>query len=717
MRAFTRMSLSRKIPGLVAAAALISVIAVGLSSYFQAANSLRQGAEEKFTALVEARYGALASYLGAIEEDLTIVAASDMAADALTAYAKGFEELGWSGDAKATLQKLYIDANPNPAGERQKLDAATDGSAYSASHADFHPWLRKLLETRGYYDLFLISAKGDVVYSVYKEADFATNLVSGEWKDSDLGAVFRKVREGASADAVAFTDFTAYAPSNGAAASFIAAPVVRDGVVLGVLAFQMPIGRINQVMQSAVGMGESGETYLVGADHLMRSDSRFAEESTILKSKVDGETVKAALAGEEGVREIVDYRGNPVLSVFRPIDFHGVRWAIIGEIDIAEMMAPVYAMRNVSALIGGGILVLVALVGYFAARGITGPVLAMTGAMGKLSVGDHGVEIPGTQRGDELGVMAKAVLVFKENMIKAKELAAKEAEAQQQREARARTIDTLTADFDQEASLVLKTVSSAATEMQATASSMTATAEETSRQSTAVAAASEQASTNVQTVASAAEELSSSIAEISRQVSQSAEIAGKAVADAERTNVQVQGLAEAAQKIGDVVDLINDIASQTNLLALNATIEAARAGDAGKGFAVVASEVKNLANETAKATEEITGQISGIQAATKEAVTAIQSIGSTISQINEIATTIASAVEEQGAATQEIARNVQQASAGTTEVSSNISGVTEAAASTGAAASQVLGAADELSQQSEALRGKVETFLAAIKAA
>src|SRR3546814_611971 len=200
-------------------------------------------------------------------------------------------------------------------------------------------------------------------------------------------------------------------------------------------------------MQSAAGMGESGETYLVGSDHLMRNASRFSEESTILKTKVDGETVKAALAGEEGVREIVDYRGNPVLSVFRPIDFLGVRWAIIGEIDIAEMMAPVYAMRNVSALIGGGILVLVALVGFFAARGITGPILAMTGAMGKLAEGDHGVEIPGTQRGDELGVMAKAVLVFKENMIKAKELAAKEAEAQQQREARPRTTDPRTAGF------------------------------------------------------------------------------------------------------------------------------------------------------------------------------------------------------------------------------------------------------------------------------
>jgi methyl-accepting chemotaxis protein len=717
MSAFTNMSLSRKIPGLIAGVALISVVAIGLLSYFQAASSLRQGAEEKFTALVEARHDALGSYLGTIREDLAVVAGSEVATEALAAYERGFNEVGLGGDAKKTLQNLYIESNPNPLGEKHKLDAADDGSAYSASHARYHPWFRQFLEKRGYYDVFLISAKGDVVYSVYKERDFATNLETGEWKGSDLAAVFRKARDGRSAGTVAFSDFAAYAPSNGVAASFIAAPVVRDGRLLGVLALQMPIGRINRVMQSAAGMGESGETYLVGSDLLMRSDSRFSDESTILKSKVEGETVKAALAGEDGVSEIIDYRGVPVLSVYRPIDFEGVRWAIIGEIDIAEMMGPVHEMRNISVLIGAGILVAVALVGFFAARGITGPIMAMTGAMGRLAQGDHGVEIPGTRRGDELGVMAKAVLVFKENMIKAKELAAKEAEAQAQREARTRTIDKLTADFDQEASLALKTVASAATEMQSTAASMTATAEETSRQATAVAAASEQASTNVQTVASAAEELSSSIAEISRQVAQSAQIAGKAVADAERTNRQVQGLAEAAQKIGEVVNLINDIASQTNLLALNATIEAARAGEAGKGFAVVAAEVKNLANETAKATDEITGQISGIQQATQEAVAAIQSIGGTISQIDEITTTIASAVEEQGAATQEIARNVQQASAGTTEVSSNISGVTQAAASTGAAAEQVLGAASELSQQSETLRSRVETFLAAIKAA
>src|SRR3546814_819499 len=314
---------------------------IGLMSYFQAANSLRQAAEEKFTALVEARHDALDSYLGTIREDLTVFAKSDTIAEALIAYEQSYDALNAAGDAKATLQDLYIGSNPHPVGERHKLDAAHDGSAYSTSHARFHPWLREFLEARGYYDVFLISAKGDVVYTVFKESDFATNLETGEWKDSGLATVYRKARDSASAGAVAFVDFAAYAPSNGAAASLIAAPVMRDGRLLGVLAFQMPIGRINQVMQSAAGMGKSGETYLVGPDFLMRSDSRFSKESTILKSKVEGETVKAALAGNAGVREIVDYRGVPVLSVYRPIDFEGVRWAIVGEIDLAEMLAPV----------------------------------------------------------------------------------------------------------------------------------------------------------------------------------------------------------------------------------------------------------------------------------------------------------------------------------------------------------------------------------------
>ncbi|CCQ73886.1 globin-coupled sensor protein [Magnetospira sp. QH-2] len=278
-----------------------------------------------------------------------------------------------------------------------------------------------------------------------------------------------------------------------------------------------------------------------------------------------------------------------------------------------------------------------------------------------------------------------------------------------------RNFDTTLSDhgdrFEQNVHGMVQVVASASTELQATAQAMESTAVRTSERATAVAAAAEEAATNVQTVAAAAEQLSGSIGEISQQVAQSTHIASNAVMEAERTNEQVSGLASAAQKIGEVVDLINDIASQTNLLALNATIEAARAGEAGKGFAVVASEVKNLASQTAKATDEIARQISEIQAATREAVGAIQGIGSTISEINDISASIAASVEQQGAATQEIARNVEQASAGTNEVTSHIVEVTAAADETGHSAGEVLAASRELSSQAESLTIEVRDFL------
>jgi methyl-accepting chemotaxis protein len=259
---------------------------------------------------------------------------------------------------------------------------------------------------------------------------------------------------------------------------------------------------------------------------------------------------------------------------------------------------------------------------------------------------------------------------------------------------------------------VVDIVASASTELQSSAESLAGAAEESTRQSSAAAAAADQASTSVQTVASAAEELSSSINEINRQVAQSAEMAKGAVDEANRTNTVIQGLAGAAEKIGEVVNLINDIASQTKLLALNATIEAARAGEAGKGFAVVASEVKNLADQTSKATTQIASQIGGMQSETRNAVSAISQIGASIGKISEISTTIASAVEEQGAATQEIARNVQQAAGGTQEVSNNIAGVTQAATQTGSAATDILKASGELAKQADALKGEVDSFMA-----
>ncbi|MEO5374506.1 MAG: methyl-accepting chemotaxis protein [Alphaproteobacteria bacterium] len=344
-------------------------------------------------------------------------------------------------------------------------------------------------------------------------------------------------------------------------------------------------------------------------------------------------------------------------------------------------------------------------------RGITGPISAMTEAMARLARQDLAVDIPGVGRLDEIGSMATAVRVFKDSMIKAEDLAAAQRRDQERKEKRRLFLETAAGEFNTNVSGVLRALSGSADQMQSTAESMSATAEETSRQANAAAAAAENASGNVQTVAAAAEELSVSIGEISRQVAQSSTVTSSAVTEAKKTDELVRGLAEAANRIGEVVKLINDIASQTNLLALNATIEAARAGDAGKGFAVVANEVKSLANQTARATDEISGQIGAVQSATHSAVEAIQGIGGTISKINEITAAIAAAVEEQGAATKEIARNVEQAAAGTQEVSSNVVGLTQAASETGKAANHVLHSSSELSKQSDTLRGQVERFL------
>jgi len=396
-------------------------------------------------------------------------------------------------------------------------------------------------------------------------------------------------------------------------------------------------------------------------------------------------------------------------------DWH---WEIGSGVYVDDIDDMFRAKVITSSLWGLGILAVLTLCGWVMAQGLVRPVRSLTAAMASLASGDTSVAVPAMERRDEIGGMARAVAVFKDGMIETERLRREQDEQKLATAAeRKRDLDRIAKEFEGAVGAIINTVSSSSTELEASAGSLTSTAARSQDLATRVAAASEEASSNVQSVASATEEMTASVNEISRQVQDSARIAGEAVEQVRSTSDRVGELSKAAARIGDVVELINSIAAQTNLLALNATIEAARAGEAGRGFAVVAQEVKSLAEQTAKATGDISEQIAGIQGATNESVEAIGAVTTVIGRLSEIASTIAAAVEEQGAATREIARNVQQAARGTQQVSANVADVQHGAEETGAASSHVLSAAQSLAAESARLKQQVSRFLATVRAA
>jgi len=500
-------------------------------------------------------------------------------------------------------------------------------------------------------------------------------------------------------------------PGRDSLSIFAMTPIMRDGKSLAVADIGVSFNKqfVDSVKQR---FGVDLAVHRLNGAEFVNIGSTFAEKSLAsqgeLKSAFDGGALRrdAVLGGHPAalyLGQIKNYAGQPV--------------AVIELVKDTTEYEAASASSQRTLIIGTvAILIAAALLAFLLGRGMSRPLTAITAVMNRLSSGDTDVAIPGGDRKDELGTMAGAVDVFRRNMMEARHLREEQEAAKKQSELEKNALQRRMADrFEADVKSVVGAVARATEDMQRVAAEITASVSGTSTQAAAAAAASEEASSSINTVAAATEELASSVAEISRQVTHSSDVADAAVGKAAKTNEMVSDLAAAGEKIGDVLRLISAIAGQTNLLALNATIEAARAGEAGKGFAVVASEVKELASQTAKATEEIAGQVAAIQASTEECVTAIGSIGNTIREISTIAATIASAVEEQGAATREIAQSVQQVAAGTSEVAVNVAGASHAADQSRELADTVLSASGELGQHASALFKSVDTFLAGLR--